>query len=164
MRLLGIDPGLASTGWGLIDQNGTKLVHVAHGTVRTKPALGLPLRLALIEAEIAEVIRRYRPDRAAVESAFVARDPQAALKLGHARAVALLVPARAGLDVAEYAPNLVKKSLVGAGHAGKEQIRMMVERLLSRVTVSNDHEADALAIAICDAHHHKAAALVAAAR
>ncbi len=163
LRFLGIDPGLRATGWGVIEVLGTRLVHVANGTVRSNDALGVPERLVEIETGLIAVVENYAPDAAAVEQAFVARDPVAALKLGQARAIALLVPARAGIAVAEYAPNHVKKSVVGAGHAGKAQIRMMVEMLLPGSAAETEHAADALAIAICHAHSGGANARIAAA-
>lgn len=163
LRFLGIDPGLRATGWGVIEVLGTRLVHVANGTLRSNDALSVPERLVEIETGLIAVVERYVPDAAAVEQAFVARDPVAALKLGQARAIALLVPARAGIAVAEYAPNHVKKSVVGAGHAGKAQIRMMVEMLLPGAGAETEHAADALAVAICHAHSGGANARVAAA-
>lgn len=163
LRFLGIDPGLRATGWGVIEVLGTRLVHVANGTVRSNDRLSLPERLVEIETGLIAIVERYAPDAAAVEQAFVARDPVAALKLGQARAIALLVPARAGIAVAEYAPNHVKKSVVGAGHAGKAQIRMMVEMLLPGSAAETEHAADALAIAICHAHSGGANARIAAA-
>lgn len=163
LRFLGIDPGLRATGWGVIEVLGARLVHVANGTVRSNDALGVPERLVEIETGLIAVVENYAPDAAAVEQAFVARDPVAALKLGQARAIALLVPARAGIAVAEYAPNHVKKSVVGAGHAGKAQIRMMVEMLLPGSAAETEHAADALAIAICHAHSGGANARIAAA-
>ena len=152
MRLLGLDPGLQSTGWGIIDVEGNRLVHVAHGAVVTKARTPLAERLADLDRALSDIVAQHQPARAAVETAFVSRDPAAALKLGQARAIALLVPARAGLSVAEYAPNRIKKSVVGAGHADKAQIRMMVHMLLAGAHVTNEHAADALAVAICDAH------------
>lgn len=151
-RFLGIDPGLRFMGWGVIELVGTRLTHVANGVVTSSDRLSLAERLVQLEAGLVEVIEAYAPHSAAVENAFVARDAAAALKLGQARAVALLVPSRAGLPVAEYAPNHVKKAVVGAGHAGKGQIQMMVEMLLPGCHALNEHAADALAIAICHAH------------
>lgn len=151
-RFLGIDPGLRFMGWGVIELVGTKLTHVANGAVTSNDKFSLAERLVQLEAGLVDVIETYAPHSAAVENAFVARDAAAALKLGQARAVALLVPARAGLVVAEYAPNHVKKAVVGAGHAGKGQIQMMVEMLLPGCRAMNEHAADALAIAICHAH------------
>jgi crossover junction endodeoxyribonuclease RuvC len=152
IRILGLDPGLSAMGWGVIDVTGSRLAHVAHGVIATKPALGLGLRLMQLHRELAAVIALHTPASIAVEQAFVARDPQAALKIGHARAVALLAAAQAGLEIAEYAPNHIKKSVVGAGHAGKEQVMFMVRRLLPTCGVTQADAADALACAIAHAH------------
>ena len=152
IRILGLDPGLSAMGWGVIDVEGSRLAHVAHGVIVTKPALGLGARLLLLHRELAAVIAEHTPSAIAVEQAFVARDPSAALKLGHARAVALLAGAQAGLDIAEYAPNHIKKSVVGAGHAGKEQVAFMVKRLLPACGVTQADAADALACASAHAH------------
>jgi len=151
-RYLGIDPGLAEMGWGVIECMGSRLIHIANGTLATDARLSLAERLVVIERGLIDVVETYLPHEAAVETAFVSRDAQAALKLGQSRAVALLVPARTGLPVAEYAPNRVKKSVVGAGHAEKGQIRLMVEMLLPGCKAGSEHAADALAIAICHAH------------
>ena len=163
LRFLGVDPGLRATGWGVIEAAGARLVHVANGTITSNDRLSVAERLVEIEAGLISVVDAYQPDAAAVEQAFVARDPSAALKLGQARAVALLVPARTGIAVAEYAPNHIKKSVVGAGHAGKAQIRMMVEMLLPGSRAQTEHAADALAIAICHAHSGGANERIAAA-
>src|SRR5881398_2861065 len=117
IRILGLDPGLAQMGWGVIDVSGSRLSHVAHGVIATKTASGLGVRLMTLHRELALIIQSHGPAAIAVEQAFVARDPQAALKIGHARAVALLAAAQAGLEIAEYAPNHIKKCVVGAGHA-----------------------------------------------
>ena len=156
IRILGLDPGLSAMGWGVIDVTGTRLAHVAHGVIATRPALGLAFRLMALHRELSSVIAEHGPAAIAVEQAFVARDPSAALKLGHARAVALLAGAEAGLDIAEYAPNHIKKCVVGAGHAAKEQVQFMVARLLPTARVTQADAADALAAAI--AHAHLAAA------
>ena len=156
IRILGVDPGLSAMGWGVIDVAGTRLTHVAHGVIATRPSLGLAFRLMALHRELAAVIAAHGPAAIAVEQAFVARDPSAALKLGHARAVALLAGAQAGLDIAEYAPNHIKKCVVGAGHAAKEQVQFMVARLLPTARVTQADAADALAAAI--AHAHLAAA------
>ncbi|HUD50635.1 crossover junction endodeoxyribonuclease RuvC [Parvibaculum sp.] len=163
LRYLGIDPGLRATGWGVIEVTGARLTHIANGTIASNDRLGVAERLVEIERGLIEVVETWEPDGAAVEQVFVARDPVAALKLGQARAMALLVPARAGLPVAEYAANHIKKSVVGAGHAGKAQIRMMVEMLLPGCGAETEHAADALAIAICHAHSGGANARIAAA-
>ncbi|MBV9989901.1 MAG: crossover junction endodeoxyribonuclease RuvC [Alphaproteobacteria bacterium] len=152
MRILGLDPGLALMGWGIIDMQGTRLTHVAHGVIATKTVEGLGGRLMRLHAELEAVIAAHRPMAIAVEQAFVHKDPSAALKLGHARAVALLAAAQAGLDIAEYAPNHIKKSIVGSGHAGKEQVQAMVRRLLPACGVTQADAADALAAAIAHAH------------
>lgn len=152
IRILGLDPGLAQMGWGVIDVCGSRLSHVAHGVIATKTAAGLGVRLMTLHRELALVIQTHTPASIAVEQAFVARDPQAALKIGHARAVALLAAAQAGLEIAEYAPNHIKKCVVGAGHAGKEQVQFMVKRLLPACGVTQADAADALAAAIAHAH------------
>ena len=152
IRILGLDPGLSAMGWGVIAVTGSRLAHVAHGVISTKPALGLGLRLMALHRELALVIAEHGPGAIAVEQAFVAKDPSAALKLGHARAVALLAAAQAGLEIAEYAPNQIKKCVVGAGHAGKEQVQFMVKRLLPACGVTKADAADALAAAIAHAH------------
>jgi crossover junction endodeoxyribonuclease RuvC len=163
IRIIGIDPGLRRTGWGVLDTLGSRLSFVAAGTVRPAEALPMAERLCLIHDGLAKVLEEFAPDEAAVEATFVNRDAAATLKLGQARGVAMLAPARAGIAVAEYAPNAVKKTVVGAGHAEKEQIRMMVTMLLPRAKFDSDDSADALAVAICHAHHRGAAALKAAA-
>jgi crossover junction endodeoxyribonuclease RuvC len=152
IRILGLDPGLSAMGWGVISVSGSSLAHLAHGVIATKPAVGLGVRLMILHRELARIIQDHAPCAVAVEQAFVARDPQAALKLGHARAVALLSAAEAGLEIAEYAPNQVKKCVVGAGHAGKEQVQFMVKRLLPACGVTQADAADALAVAIAHAH------------
>jgi len=159
IRILGLDPGLSAMGWGVIEVSGSRLGHVAHGVIVTKPASGLGVRLMMLHRALAEVIQSHSPAAIAVEQAFVARDPQAALKIGHARAVALLAAAEAGLEIAEYAPNHIKKCVVGAGHAGKEQVQFMVKRLLPACGVTQADAADALAAAIAHAHLSSARAL-----
>ena len=152
IRILGLDPGLSAMGWGVIEVSGSRLGHVAHGVIATKPASGLGVRLMLLHRALVEIIQSHGPTAIAVEQAFVARDPQAALKIGHARAVALLAAAQSGLEIAEYAPNHIKKCVVGAGHAGKEQVQFMVKRLLPACGVTQADAADALAAAIAHAH------------
>ena len=152
IRILGLDPGLSAMGWGVIAVDGSRISHVAHGVIATKPAVGLGVRLMQLHAALVEVIALHGPTAISVEQAFVARDPQAALKIGHARAVALLAAAQAGLEIAEYAPNHIKKCVVGAGHAGKEQVQFMVKRLLPACGVTQADAADALAAAIAHAH------------
>lgn len=152
IRIIGFDPGLARTGWGVIESTGSKLVHIANGGIVTKASLSLGERLAILHAALCEILALHAPHAVAVEQAFVAKDPSAALKLGHARAIALLAAAQAGLTIAEYAPNHIKKSVVGAGHAGKEQVQIMVKRLLPAVRFESADAADALACAIAHAH------------
>ena len=153
IRILGLDPGLRRTGWGLIDCLGNKLTHIANGTVTSKDKSPLADRLLELHDGLRQVVETHMPNCAAVEQTFVNKDGAATLKLGQARAISLLVPALAGLEVVEYAPNLVKKSVVGVGHADKEQISSMVKILLPNCLISGPDAADALAIAICHAHH-----------
>ncbi len=163
IRILGLDPGLALMGWGVIDVVGSRLTHVAHGVIATRAADGLGPRLMMLHRELEGVIAALRPAAIAVEQAFVHKDPSAALKLGHARAVALLAAAQAGLDIAEYTPNHIKKCVVGSGHAGKEQVQAMVRRLLPLSLVDQADAADALAAAIAHAHLSGTRARIAAA-
>lgn len=153
IRLLGLDPGLRCTGWGIIDTDGNALSHVANGVVRPSSDAALADRLAELYHGLVEVIDTHRPAEAAVEETFVSRNAVSTLKLGQARGVVMLAPASAGLSVAEYPANLVKKSLVGAGHAAKQQIGAMVRVLLPACNVATADAADALAVAICHAHH-----------
>lgn len=155
IRILGIDPGLRRTGWGVVDLDGTRLSFVACGVVRVAVDGDLAARLKDLHDALAALVAAHRPHEAAVEETFVNVNPASTLKLGQARGVALLVPALAGLPVAEYAANLVKKTVVGAGHAEKQQIRRMVEVLLPKAAIESDDAADALAIAITHAHHRK---------
>jgi crossover junction endodeoxyribonuclease RuvC len=157
MRILGIDPGLRNLGWGVIAVEGTRISHVANGVCRSAGDDDLPTRLIGLFAQLAEVVAQHRPDCAAVEQTFVNKDAVATLKLGQARAVALLVPAQAGLPVAEYAPNAVKKTVVGVGHADKRQVDHMVRLHLPGVAIAGPDAADALAIALCHAHQNRAA-------
>jgi len=150
--ILGLDPGLAALGWGLVRSDGHRLAFIACGTLKSAASHALALRLKALHEALHCVIAARAPDAAAVEETFVNADRRAALKLAQARAIALLAPAQAGIPVAEYAANLIKKSVVGAGHAGKEQVRVMVAHLLPGCAPSNDHEADALAVAITHAH------------
>ena len=159
IRIIGIDPGLRRTGWGVVESSGSRLSFVGAGTIRPDEGDTLAKRLCAIHDALAGIVQSFAPDEAAVEATFVNRDAAATLKLGQARGVAMLVPARAGILVAEYAPNAVKKAIVGAGHAEKAQIRMMVSVLLPRAEFDTDDSADALAVAICHAHHRGAAAL-----
>ena len=162
MRILGLDPGLRNTGWGVVVQTGNRLAFLAAGIVHTDAALGLADRLVQLHDGLEEVIRHHAPDAAAVEETFVNKNPTSTLKLGQARGIALLVPARAGLPVAEYTPNQVKKTVVGSGHAAKEQIQMMVKTLLPGADIPGADAADALAVAICHAHQRGAGTLAAA--
>ena len=163
IRILGIDPGLRRTGWGLIEAEGNRLVHVACGSVATSDKAALAARLLAIHDGLAAVIETYRPHEAAVEATFVNANAAATLALGQARGIAMLVPAKAGLSVAEYAPNVVKKTVVGAGHGEKTQIRMMVGVLLPKADPQSDDAADALAIAVTHAHHRTSVLLKVAA-
>ena len=153
MILLGLDPGLQRTGWGVIASDGVRLSHVGNGVVATDPKASLAERLVTLYDGLIEVIERFVPDEACVEETFVNRNPASTLKLGQARGVAMLAPAHRGVPVAEYAPNLVKKSVVGAGHADKGQIDAMVRMLLPGCDPKGPDAADALAVAICHAHH-----------
>src|ERR1700731_1367365 len=153
MRVLGLDPGLRHTGWGGIDVAGNRLIHVADGVAHAATDRPLAMRLVSLFRQITEVLERFQPDEAAVEETFVNRNPASTLKLGVARGVVLLAPAERGLPVAEYSANLVKKAVVGAGPAGKEQVQMMVRRLLPVCAIATADAADALAVAICHAHH-----------
>lgn len=153
IRIIGIDPGLRRTGWGVIEADGNALRFLASGTVKSDGKAELATRLCQLHDGLTSVLADYGPQEAAVEATFVNRDAVATLKLGQARGIAMLVPARAGLPVAEYAPNAVKKTVVGAGHGDKKQIHMMVKVLMPRASFDSDDAADALAIAICHAHH-----------
>ncbi|WP_417451768.1 crossover junction endodeoxyribonuclease RuvC [Kordiimonas sp.] len=153
MRLLGLDPGLQKTGWGIVESVGTNLRHIANGTVTSNSKKSLAERLVELAEGLEEVLAEWQPESCAVEETFVNKNPTSTLKLGQARGIALLVPARAGLSVAEYTPNHVKKSVVGVGHAGKEQVDAMVRVLLPGVKINGPDAADALAVAICHAHH-----------
>ena len=163
-RLMGIDPGLRNMGWGVIDVSGSELCHVANGTVTSESGDTLAERLAQLFTDLSAILKEFKPDAVAVEKTFVNKNPVSALKLGQARGIALLVPALAALPVAEYAPNVVKKSLVGVGHGDKKQIRAMVATLLPCCVLSSDDAADALSLAICYAHHGSTAERIMAAR
>jgi crossover junction endodeoxyribonuclease RuvC len=156
MRVLGIDPGLRNLGWGVIDVSGTRIAHVANGIIHTETG-DLSQRLLALHAGLGAVFAAHAPDHAAVEHTFVNKDGVATLKLGQARGVALLVPAQAGVPVGEYAPNAVKKTVVGVGHAAKAQIDHMVRFYLPGVQLAGPDAADALAVAICHAHHLQSA-------
>ena len=153
MIIIGLDPGLGCTGWGVIAADGNRLSHVANGQVRTDPKQDLAARLVKLEEELGRVIDAHGPAAAAVEEVFVNENPQSTLKLGQARGVVLLAAARRGLAVGEYAPRLVKKAVVGTGGADKVQVHFMVQRLLPSVTIAGADAADALAVAITHAHH-----------
>jgi crossover junction endodeoxyribonuclease RuvC len=159
IRILGIDPGLRRTGWGVIDSDGNRLVFVGCGTVETREGEALARRLCTIHDGLAAVLREFAPLEAAVEQTFVNKDGVATLKLGQARGVAMLAPALAGISVAEYAPNQIKKTVVGAGHADKTQIQVMLKILLPKAAPRSADAADALAIAITHAHHRASTAL-----
>jgi crossover junction endodeoxyribonuclease RuvC len=157
IRILGIDPGLRRTGWGIVTIDGNRLSFVSCGSLATDDGATLAARLLAIHDGLRRVLEEHAPDEAAVEATFVNKDAGATLKLGHARGVAMLAPAIAGVPVAEYAPNLVKKSIVGAGHSEKAQIRMMIGVLLPTADPQSDDAADALAVAVCHAHHRRSA-------
>src|SRR5512135_2248902 len=159
VRILGIDPGLRRTGWGVIEVEGNRLVYLGCGSVEPKDDLPLASRLLAIHEGLATVLGDFRPLEAAVEQTFVNKDGVATLKLGQARGVAMLAPAMFGIPVAEYAPNQVKKTVVGAGHADKQQIAMMLKILLPRAEPKSADAADALAIAITHAHHRGSATM-----
>jgi crossover junction endodeoxyribonuclease RuvC len=163
IRILGIDPGLRRTGWGAIVCAGSGVSFLGAGTVTAPTDAPLSERLAVLFDGLLAVIAAMRPDEAAVELTFVNKDAGATLKLGQARGIAMLAPARSGLAVAEYAPNLIKKTIVGAGHGDKRQVRMMVGVLLPRAKVDSDDAADALAVALCHARHRASPILAAAA-
>lgn len=153
MRILGIDPGLQKTGWGIIESEGHALRFVASGLIKTTASKPLPERLREIDDQMADIVTRFKPDQAGIEETFMNTNAASSLKLGAARGVAMVVPARMGLLVGEYPANLVKKSVVGAGKAGKDQVMMMIRTLLPASGEVSEDEADALAIAICHAHH-----------
>jgi crossover junction endodeoxyribonuclease RuvC len=163
VRIIGIDPGLRRCGWGVIEASGNRLSFVACGTLTPPVDDALPLRLAALFAGIGDLVRSFSPDEAAVEETFVNQGPRSALQLGQARGVVLMTPASMGVPVSEYAANLVKKSVVGTGHAEKSQIAAMVKTLLPQADVSSADAADALAIAICHAHHRSYRKLMASA-
>ncbi|MFA5990520.1 MAG: crossover junction endodeoxyribonuclease RuvC [Sphingomonas sp.] len=153
MILLGLDPGLGTTGWGLIRAEGNRLSHLANGRLKTDSATPLARRLAHLDAMLGALVADHAPDGAAVEEVFVNANPQSTLKLGQARGVVICAVARAGVEVGEYAARLVKKAVVGVGNAEKAQVHAMVQRLLPGVTIDGADAADALAVAICHAHH-----------
>ncbi len=152
-RLLGIDPGLRFTGWGVVDVSGNRLTHVADGVIATESDDSVPNRLKALHDALVMVFKQHRPEEAAVEETYVNRNGTATLKLGYARGVALLAPALAGIPVSEYGAMAVKQAVVGTGAAQKDQVAMMVRRLLPGATLRRADAADALAVAICHAHH-----------
>ena len=158
IRILGIDPGLRRTGWGIVETLGNSLRFVAAGTVRSEDKAPLAIRLCQLHDGLRDIVASQAPNEAAVEATFVNKDAVATLKLGQARGIAMLVPALAGLAVAEYAPNAVKKTVIGVGHGDKRQIHMMVKVLMPKAVFDSEHAADALAVAICHAHHRQSAA------
>src|SRR5256886_14327692 len=159
IRILGIDPGLRRTGWGVVALDGNRLSFLACGSLATDDKAELAMRLLAIHDGLRRVVEEHAPHEAAVEATFVNKDATATLKLGQARGIAMLVPAIAGLPVAEYAPNLVKKTIVGAGHSEKAQIGRMVGVLLRKADPRSDDAADALAVAVCHAHHRRSTVL-----
>lgn len=160
IRIIGIDPGLRRTGWGIIESLGNSLTFIACGTVISNDKADLASRLCQLHEGLFAVIHSFMPGEAAVEATFVNKDPVSTLKLGQARGIAMLVPAQAGLHVAEYAPNAVKKSVIGVGHGDKNQIQMMVKVLLPKADFKGADAADALAIAICHAHNRAASTIL----
>lgn len=162
MRIIGIDPGLRNMGWGVIDVEGSRITHVANGICHSQGD-DLATRLLSLHSQLSEIVVLYAPGSAAVEQTFVNKDGAATLKLGQARGIALLVPAQAGLSVGEYAPNTVKKTVVGVGHAAKGQVDHMVRMQLPGVVINGPDAADALAIAICHAHHARSTGVLQAA-
>ncbi|OYV36585.1 MAG: crossover junction endodeoxyribonuclease RuvC [Acidocella sp. 20-61-6] len=159
IRLLGIDPGLRFTGWGIVESDGNRLRHVADGVISTAEIADVPLRLKALDAALAALLAEFAPAEAAVEETYVNRNATATLKLGYARGVALLAPARAGIPVFEYGAKTVKLAVVGTGNADKEQVGLMVRRLLPGVVQKRADAADALAVAICHAHRRAHARL-----
>jgi crossover junction endodeoxyribonuclease RuvC len=153
VKILGLDPGLGTTGWGVIRADGNRLAHIANGQIKTDPSAPLPQRLSALAEQLEAVLAEHRPDGAAVEEVFVNANPQSTLKLGQARGVLIMIGARAGLEVGEYAARLVKKAVVGTGNAEKAQVHAMVSRLLPGVKIAGPDAADALAVAITHAHH-----------
>lgn len=164
MIILGLDPGLGTTGWGLIFADGNRLSHIANGQIRTETAAPLPERLVALDSALTDLILEHRPTGAAVEEVFVNVNPQSTLKLGQARGVVLLNAARSGMQVGEYAARLVKKSVVGVGNASKDQVHAMVARLLPGAKIAGADAADALAVAITHAHMQASARALARTR
>lgn len=154
-RILGVDPGLQKTGWGIIESEGNSLRYIASGLIKTDPKADISVRLATLHHGLLSVLEIHKPCESAIEETFVNQNPASALKLGHARGVLLCVPALKGVSLAEYAPNKIKKSVVGSGHADKNQIMMMVKTLLPACGTLKEDEADALAVAITHAHYRQ---------
>ena len=163
MRVIGIDPGLRNMGWGIIDVAGPRISHVANGICHSKSTDDLPTRLLSLFDQLSQVVSEFQPETAAVEQTFVNKDAVATLKLGQARSVALLVPAKAGLPIGEYAPNAVKKAVVGVGHAAKQQVEHMIKLQLPGAKLAGADAVDALAIAICHSHYAQSNARLASA-
>ncbi|MBB2973527.1 crossover junction endodeoxyribonuclease RuvC [Mesorhizobium sp. RMAD-H1] len=155
IRIIGIDPGLRRTGWGVVETLGNSLRFIAAGTVKSDDKMDLASRLCQLHEGLSTIFHQHMPHEAAVEHTFVNKDASATLKLGQARGIAMLVPAQAGLRVAEYAPNAVKKAVIGVGHGEKQQIHMMVKVLMPKAAFDTSDAADALAIAICHAHNRQ---------
>jgi crossover junction endodeoxyribonuclease RuvC len=153
VKILGLDPGLGTTGWGLIRADGNRLSHLANGQIKTASADPLPKRLSALARQLEAILAEHRPDGAAVEEVFVNQNPQSTLKLGQARGVVIMIAARADIDVGEYAARLIKKAVVGVGNAEKAQVHAMVSRLLPGAKIAGSDAADALAVAITHAHH-----------
>src|SRR3984957_18245400 len=164
IRIIGIDPGLRRTGWGVVESAGNRLSFLGCGSVATDDRNDLAMRLLAIHDGLMRILEEFRPDEAAVEATFVNKDAKATLKLGQARGIAMVVPARAGMRVAGYAPHLVKQRIVGVGHGDKNQVRMMIGVLLPKADPSSDDAADALAIAVTHAHHRQSVVLKVSAR
>ena len=159
VRIIGLDPGLRNTGWGVIEAEGTRLIYVADGAVHSDAEAPFAERLLQIHEQVLRVLKEFTPDEAAIEETFVNMDARATLKLGQARGAVMLAPAALRIPVAEYAPNQVKKSVVGAGHAEKQQVKHMVKVLLPKAALKTADSTDALAIAICHAQHRGAQSL-----
>ena len=153
VRIIGLDPGLRNTGWGIIESEGSRLSYIADGAVHSDADAPLAMRLLQIHQQLISVLKEFLPDEAAVEETFVNKDARATLKLGQARGAVMLAPAICDIPVSEYAPNVIKKTVVGAGHAEKDQVKHMVKLLLPRAVMKTADSVDALAIAICHAHH-----------
>jgi crossover junction endodeoxyribonuclease RuvC len=153
VRIIGLDPGLRNTGWGVIESEGSRLIYVADGSVHSNADDDLAVRLLQIHEQLIRILNEFKPDEAAVEETFVNTDARATLKLGQARGAVMLAPASLKIPVSEYAPNSVKKSVVGVGHAEKTQVKHMVKLLLPKAVMKSADSVDALAIAICHAHH-----------